>query len=161
MPTTNRPQHPKLSRSFFSQTPKVTCSNYNVPLFHIHFTMYIIHLTHTTQSCSILSTKHEMQNEFNGLGPCPSSPRYSHTYALIPSYDAPESEASLIIHQPAESLWISCNSIPHRCVPFTRIHNLIKIGQSRLCTGNSIQKPNLYIIQQHDPSRVQYYTMNA
>ena len=53
--------------------------------------------------------------------------------------DAPKSGGPLITHQPTESLWISCNSIPHRCVPFTGIHNLTKIEQSLLCTGSSIQ----------------------
>ena len=41
--------------------------------------------------------------------------------------DAPKSGGLLIIHQPTKSLWISYNSIPHHCVPFTRIHNLTKI----------------------------------
>ena len=66
--------------------------------------------------------------------------------------DASKSGGPLIIHQPVESLWISCNLIPHRYVPFTRIHNLKKNGQSLLCTRSSIQNPTYTIIQSHDPS---------
>ena len=51
--------------------------------------------------------------------------------------DVPKSGGSLINHQPTENLWISCNLIPHRCVPFIGIHNFTKIGQSLLRTGTS------------------------
>ena len=73
--------------------------------------------------------------------------------------NAPKSEGPLIIHQPTESLWISCNSIPRRCVPFTWICNLTKIGHSLLCMGSSTQNPNYTIIQSHDLSGAQYNTM--
>ena len=74
---------------------------------------------------------------------------------------AQKSEGPLITHQPAESLWISCNTIPHHCVPFIGIHNLTKIGQSLLCTGSSIQNPTCTTIQSHDPYRAQYNAMIA
>ena len=75
--------------------------------------------------------------------------------------DAPTSRGSLIIHQPAEILWISCNLIPHHCVSLTGIHNLIKIGQSLLCTRSSIQNPTCTIIQSHDPFGAQYNTITT
>ena len=63
-----------------------------------------------------------------------------------------KSGGPLITHQPTESLCISCNPIPHRCVLFIGIHNLTKIEQSLLCTESSIQNPTCTTIQSHDPS---------
>ena len=36
----------------------------------------------------------------------------------------------MITHQPVEIMWISCNPIPHRCVPFTRTHNIANRTES-------------------------------
>ena len=42
--------------------------------------------------------------------------------------DAPKSGGLLTNRQPSKNLWMLGNPIPHYCVPFTRIHNLTKIG---------------------------------
>ena len=75
--------------------------------------------------------------------------------------DALKSKGPLIIHQPVESMWISCNSTPHHYVPFTGIHNLTKIEQSVPYMRSSNQNPTCTIIQSHDPSGAQYNTMTA
>ena len=42
--------------------------------------------------------------------------------------DALKPEGLLTNRQLAKNLWISSNPIPHYCVPFTRTHNLTRIG---------------------------------
>ena len=86
-PTTSR--HHILNYSFhlFSE-PLRLCSHPIVQLFLSTF--YHVYNSHNTQSCSILSTKHEMHHKCHDLNPCPPSLRCSYTYALIPSCDAPK-----------------------------------------------------------------------
>ena len=49
--------------------------------------------------------------------------------------DVLKSGGPLIIHQPAECLWVLCNSIPQRCVPFTRTQNLTKSDRVSFIRG--------------------------
>ena len=74
--------------------------------------------------------------------------------------DAPKFEGPFITHQPVESLWISCNSTLHRCVPFTRIHNLTNWIKSPL-SGELYLNLTCAIIQSHDPLGAQYNTLTA
>ena len=48
----------------------------------------------------------------SGLSPSPPSPRYSYTYALIPSCDAQNWGVSLTTRQPVEYSWMSGNPTP-------------------------------------------------
>ena len=77
---------------------------------------------------------------------------HHHLYKIC---DSPKSRGLLITYQSTESLWISCNSTSHRCIPFIRIHNLTLLYEELY------PKSNLYIIQSYDPSRAQYNTMTA
>ena len=57
-------------------------------VFNIQSTLYIIHTNHHTYhtACQAQYTQHTTMHD---LDPCPLSPRYSYTYALISSCDAP------------------------------------------------------------------------
>ena len=59
--------------------------------------------------------------------------------------DASKPGDPLTNYQPTKDLWMSSDSIPHCCVPFTRTHNLIKIGQSLICTRSSTQNTTCMI----------------
>ena len=103
------------------------------------FTKHTNHITYTT-----IHTTHDHTSIIkvhNGcmIYPCPSSPRYSYTYALIPSCEAPFPGGPLTTRQPAEYSCMSGDPIP-----------LMKIGQSLLCTGSSTQNttcPNINIMR--------------
>ena len=75
-------------RSF--SEPLRLCSHVSVKLFLSTF--YHVYNSHNTQSCSILSTKHEMNHKCHDLDPCLPSPRCSYTYTLISGYVAPKPE---------------------------------------------------------------------
>ena len=51
----------------------------------------------------------------------------------------PKLGGPLTTRQPAEDSWMSSNPTPHRRVPFSRTHDLMKIGQSLLYTRSFTQ----------------------
>ena len=58
---------------------------------------------------------------------------------LVIKCDVPKPRGPLTTCQPEEDLWMSGNLKPHHRVPFSGTHDLTKIGQSLLCTGNYTQ----------------------
>ena len=62
--------------------------------FHIQSTMYIIHTNHHTYHTACYE-QNTQDTTMHDLDPCLSSPRYSYTYALIPSCEAPISKGPI------------------------------------------------------------------
>ena len=60
---------------------------------------------------------------------------------LVRGCEALKSEGPLIIHQPVEIMWISCNPISHRCVPFIGAHSLVKQDRDPFARGAFPQEP--------------------
>ena len=112
---------------------------------HILFIKHMIYTTYNTISCNIPHILiHQNAQWMHDLNPCPSSPRYSYTYALIPRRDALNPGVPLITHQPVKFLWILGDPIPHCCVLFIEIYIFTKNWAESLLFGELYLIYNLY-----------------
>ena len=74
----------------------------------------------------IFKTKRDSSGNVKRYEACLVAKGFTQKEGIDYKCDAPKFGSPLITHQPAECLWISCNSISHHCVPFTGIHNFNK-----------------------------------